>query len=159
MNLIRKQNDSCVSKKGRNEMREIKFRAAIKETGEVFPVLTIWDNSVCLDTTKSRYEWDCKVYSKEEVILLQYTGLKDRNGTEIYEGDIVKWTRVTFEDCSRTVIEKTEDIIGEVYWCETMWAIGRNGSGYLLMPYFVETDKFEVLGNIYGNSELLEGKE
>jgi uncharacterized phage protein (TIGR01671 family) len=106
-----------------------------------------------------REEGNADNFTFDNGILMQYTGLRDKNGTEIYEGDIVKWTRVTFEDCSRTVIEKTEYIIGEVYWVETMWAIRRDGAGYRLMPYFVESDEFEVLGNKYEHPHLLGGEE
>jgi uncharacterized phage protein (TIGR01671 family) len=127
-------------------MREIKFRM--------------------FDTLEKQFMNDSRVLESklwalqdnERFIYQQYTGLRDKNGKEIYEGDIVKWTRLTFADCSRTVIEKSEDIVGEVYWAETMWAIGDRNRGYLLLPHF-KHDVFEVIGNIYENPELLEGTQ
>ncbi|MGP4073812.1 YopX family protein [Piscibacillus sp. B03] len=67
--------------------------------------------------------------------LMQYTGLKDKNGTEIYEGDIYKAKMTILKTDTTTVsIEVVEDI--------------RNDNVY----YY---DEVEVVGNIYENPELL----
>lgn len=74
--------------------------------------------------------------------VMQFTGLKDKNGKEIYEGDIVK-------DCSDS------DLVFEVKW-DNDWA------GYKLPESFDEEYNYpisqitlEVIGNIYENPELL----
>lgn len=60
----------------------------------------------------------------------QFTGIKDKNGVEIYEGDIIKY-RITFG--------KSRDIIREMKWKEEF-------NGFGPMEY-----KCEVIGNIYEN--------
>jgi uncharacterized phage protein (TIGR01671 family) len=91
----------------------------------------------------------------DKFILMQYTGLKDKNGKEIYEGDILKWK------CSKSGSRK--ELIHIV-------TIGWNGFRYVLTiydngekwatnkSYWNDSDR-EVIGNIYENPELLEGKE
>lgn len=72
--------------------------------------------------------------------IMQYTGLKDKNGKEIYEGDVVRWF----------------DRTAEVFFNDH-----HNGS---FQVRFIDDDKmmfmypkqFEVIGNIYENPELLE---
>ncbi|UQX52305.1 YopX family protein [Cytobacillus pseudoceanisediminis] len=96
-------------------------------------------------------------YHVDKETVGQYIGLKDKNGKEVVDADVVKWTRISYTDCSRNEIHETVEIVGRIYWHETMWAVkAANGAGYLLMPYYLETDEFEVIGNIHENPELLE---
>lgn len=89
----------------------------------------------------------------------QYTGVKDKNGKQIFEGDIVVYSRVQYTDCSRTVIEaKAPPVVGEVYYADSVWLglKNSNGSGRILMPGTIDNGEFEIIGNIYENPELLE---
>lgn len=75
----------------------------------------------------------------------QYTGLKDKNGIEIYEGDIVK----TKNSLYKVIYDKC-----------CFWGIDEMGKYpiYQIKHYIMEDEIFEVIGNIYENPELLEGE-
>ena len=79
----------------------------------------------------------------ENIKLMQYTGLKDKNGVEIYEGDIV------------SIDER--NIFYIVEWHDTGLK-GRqyNNQSYIGLEYWKNI--MEVIGNIYENPELLEGR-
>lgn len=85
-----------------------------------------------------------------EGYLLQYTGLKDKNGKEIYEGDIVK---LWFDEGE------------EVFWnsflvkffegCFICEFLGGDTEEYPIFEYWNDTQDLEIIGNIYENPELL----
>lgn len=92
------------------------------------------------------YDYDEEIIDYEDVnnkiILMQYTGLKDKNGKEIYEGDILKGTFYGFP-------MPEYDYVFQIYWDE-------KEKGF--MASYFEPSECEVIGNIYDNPELLGGE-
>jgi uncharacterized phage protein (TIGR01671 family) len=86
--------------------------------------------------------------------LMQYTGLKDKNGKEIYEGDVVNVTRTEYCSCPTCEGEHKETFNNRrVQWLnekQARW--GWLGKGW---QNFELGDEFEIVGNIYENSDLI----
>ena len=118
-------------------MRELKFRAWDKKGKR-------WcGHNVHIDCDGLK-SW-CFGYTCEPVLsgdfeVMQFTGLKDKDGKEIYEGDIL-----------RSESGNTFELKHEIQeWCEDGFY-----SGYLL---FGTSDQYTVIGNIYENPKLLESE-
>lgn len=132
-------------------MREIKFRAWDKNTNTMYENISILPSMECIAINVD-YDHDFQEYCIDEsyvvelkdVELLEYTGLKDKNGVEIYEGDIVETTRAL------------NHIVGVVTMIKGCWYIqdGKD-SYYRLIPRFGVVEN-RVIGNVYENKELLE---
>lgn len=91
--------------------------------------------------------------SAEDLVLMQSTGLKDKNGKEIFDGDIVRTTRFLGRaDEIGGFYEYEKDYVGVVKVFEGSWVID---TGSVAVRLWSEIDEPEVLGNIYENPELL----
>jgi uncharacterized phage protein (TIGR01671 family) len=108
----------------------------------------------------------------EDVVIMQYTGLKDKNGKEIYEGDIIVHERKSRPHSKQA---KTADVICKVEWFDGVSDAENktNPSSFNQQPQFIahpidrtsEAGRWgynwspfhncEIIGNIYDNPELL----
>lgn len=127
-------------------MRTPKFRAWLKEEKRMTDVheMTFIDGKVYLISDITGF------YAYEEFKLMQSTGLEDKNGKEIYEGDIVK-----FSDCDDDVY------VTPVVWDKNYACFGVSFNGKYpisfdyLEEFYTELKDIEVVGNIYENPELV----
>lgn len=143
------------------KMREILFRGKRVDDGEwvygsfVMDVIELLkreqltENPILADGFIRRYDFQNRKVEMHEVereTVGQYTGLTDRNGTKIFEGDIVKTDK--FSEPNKIYIIKY-DLQFAAFICEDKWNM-----------YFVtfdgDSEQFEVIGNIHDNPELLE---
>lgn len=107
-------------------MREIKFRAWNKETKYFF----YWNTSFAFGGNN-------KIWDDIE----QFTGLHDKNGKEIYEGDII--LNPLYEE--PYIVEYSECLAGYVGW----------GDDRACGCYLITDENIEVIGNMHENPELL----
>jgi uncharacterized phage protein (TIGR01671 family) len=121
--------------------REIKFRAWIDSTLGDYMAVQGEPDLETLSSFMHHYS-DCKN-------LMQYTGLKDKNGKEIYEGDVLKINLYDDEWITK-VRNYLGTLIIDIEGCD--W----NTTALSFLDDEAET---EVIGNIYENPELLKSSE
>lgn len=129
-------------------MREIKFRCFHNDYG-------MFEDPDLINLNDGSIKYDSDWYDSKEIKLMQYTGLKDRNGVEIFEGDIC--------ECNNGL---------ENYWYVVEWIF----SGWQIVTYkkptakvrgisdginqaYLEPDyaaELTIVGNIHENADLME---
>jgi len=124
-------------------MREIKFRAWDKFEKKMW---TDFKAYLLIDITNGEYIFNTveDEYQIDRYILMQFTGLLDKNGKEIYEGDIV--SPINFNGSYRQAIVKFKNgcfIVESTGMCKDYECLG-------------DKIHFEAIGNIYEYKHLLE---
>jgi len=102
------------------------------------------------------------VIESDDFIVQQYTGLQDRDGKEIYEGDIVKYARTKVEStefakgCFKNHLIQLGEEIGEILFIKPSFCLSFDHIRYDdIMPMCLAEHRYEVIGNVFENSELL----
>ena len=133
-----------------------KFRAFDKKYKKIMKVneINFEKSSVWIESDSGDHEnRHTLTRGFDEVVLMQSTGLHDKNGVEIYEGDILKL---------HAIFLAPDDKIGYIeYSPKYGYSIIFEGNRLYRQEYWASTNKlnYEVIGNIYENPELLEGHE
>jgi len=130
------------------KQREIKFRAWDKKDNDMVYIDDLYwfeENGVTDFSGVGRYG---------EYIFMQFTGLHDKNGKDVYEGDVCKFNRVE-EECSFFcgIAYIDTDVVGGQW--EIVSYLDPLDKGYLDPTLFWNED-FEIIGNIHEKPELIE---
>lgn len=122
-----------------------RYRVWDKQTERMHIVSGIDFNDGLVSSVNIWHEGWPWVLEPDEIVLMQSTGLKDKDGGDVYQGDIIRCTR----GCPHEVIW-LEKYGGTFFGGMPAWYLSGLSNGYAW------TGREEVIGNIYENSELLE---
>jgi len=125
-------------------MREIKFRAWDRKNKKMVEVRQIdWND-------EGEIEYINRCNDLLNFLLLQYTGLKDKNRKEIYEGDIIYCSEGAFVPVYDSYLTK---YVGWFYYEDTLELDWDS-----FEELYADGEDIEVVGNIYQNRDLLPNK-
>lgn len=154
-------------------MRELKFRVWDKKTKKMRQLANIVfnagfgvepnDNTIKLIWVKGKdiiEDKDIQIQREDNFELMQFTGLHDKNGKEIYEGDILQQVHYVFSN-DEYDHKGFKKLIIQVLW-------GQKEAAFIFkvikkidieMPKDYKEPYREVIGNIYENPDLLKGAD
>lgn len=135
-------------------MRQIKFRAWDKKLNVMWEPIEltkllrylffqIMPNAAAYDAVKEHFD---------DIVWLEFTGLLDKNGKEIYESD---WCRACFRDKEGLHYQQGIIVMDDYMWCLKIESGDEVGEIYSIN----RLHDFEIIGNIYENPELIRTQE
>ena len=149
---VQRQPGEQSADEGNVGMREIKFRAWDKQNSNMIDGNNYQGSAWIADALEVLMHGGCDEWT-EQLVLMQYTGLHDKNGKEIYEGDIIR-------ECYTIFPDDMEVFISEVLFQNGSFQLSGEDyepfSGESSMCSIKSTD-LEVIGNVWENPELLGG--
>lgn len=129
-------------------MTNNKYKAHIKHLDWILPVETIDFKYKEVEVDLSDGQGDTSNYRFDEIELMKYVGMEDKNGRDMYEGELVKYTKIFYTKCSREEVQEVlEPVVGRLYYSEGIW-LGiqfEDGSGTIFMPHTIYSEEFEIL--------------
>ena len=135
-------------------MRDIKFRGWHKDRKEMCDVIDISFKrkkvTLPLETEEGEYYWYETENNLDDVELMQYTGCRDKNGVDIYEGDYL----------SLIIFEANTEFKGEVVFSKGSFCVAIQIKGHdYKVPFHEMTEEdslVEILGNIWEYGDLID---
>jgi len=134
-------------------MREIKFRVFDQIKKTMNTVTSMWGfpeiETVCVpfeETVNTLF------YSFE---LMQFTGLKDKNGVHIYEGDIVKLSFNEYYSNECVNVDEDTIVTGKITFEDGGYFINEKDSTWFYLYDMTDCAEIEIIGNIHENPKLL----
>lgn len=119
-------------------MHDIRFRAWDKSRKMIIK----WEQLLVEDTRRGEYLH--RALTDNNYTLMQFTGLHDKNGVEIYEGDIV----------NHGDNYPSEIVFDNYQWELREWGYEKEGYKYRTHDLLSYTNPIEVIGNVFENPEL-----
>ena len=133
-------------------MKDLKFRAWDKTAKEMSEVTAI---DFSTKPFRVFYEtYSDENYFNQDAILMQSTGLHDKNGVEIFEGDILNYGHI-FTGSPFEEEDEYEEEQGVVKFVNCGFNVEFKDSNTLFVDIMLTSENIEVIGNIYENPGLL----
>lgn len=151
-------------------MRTLRFRAWDKRYKFMFNVLSVnWKSAGEISIIRGIHKNEVCLVPSQDFVLMQYTGLKDKNGKEIYEGDICRC--IHSEQNGNNPFKKIEQVYtrpgGFSLFGKPMQDFSYESNNRLtafnwktdrsinISEYYYKIYDIEVIGNIYENPDLI----
>lgn len=146
-------------------MRSIKFRGKFVYANTDGRLIWIYGSLFQTDTLRNvgkakifktvAYDGNTAITDNEVILgtVGQFTGIVDRNGVEIYEGDIIQ----TYDSSSKPILHEVYYLENEARFATKLIGYENLNEGSLTQKWINELG-FEVIGNIFDNKELLQNK-